>query len=127
MDAVLLDTHAFLWWCADAPELSKKARKTIGERECFLSHASVWEMAIKVSLGKLKMPGAFDRYVTEQMYANGFTEMEIGFRHISACAKLPWHHRDPFDRMLAAQAIGEGVAIVSGDPVFAEYGIRRIW
>jgi PIN domain nuclease of toxin-antitoxin system len=127
MDAVLLDTHAFLWWCADSPELSKKARKTIAERACFLSDASIWEMAIKLSLGKLKVPAAFERYITEQMYANGFSEMEIRFRHIAACAKLPWHHRDPFDRMLIAQAIGEDVAIVSRDAVFAEYGVQRIW
>jgi PIN domain nuclease of toxin-antitoxin system len=127
MDAVLLDTHAFLWWCEDSPELSKKARKTIAERACLLSDASIWEMAIKVSLGKLKMPAAFERYITEQMYANGFSEMEIRFRHIAACAKLPWHHRDPFDRMLIAQAIGEDVAIVSRDAVFAEYGVQRIW
>jgi PIN domain nuclease of toxin-antitoxin system len=127
MDAVLLDTHTFLWWCADSPELSKKARKTIAERACLLSDASIWEMAIKLSLGKLKMPAAFERYVTEQMYANGFSEMAIGFRHIASCAKLPWHHRDPFDRMLIAQAIGEEVAIVSRDAVFAEYGVQRIW
>lgn len=127
MDAVLLDTHAFLWWCADSPELSRKARKTIAERECLLSHASVWEMAIKVGLGKLKMPIGFERYITEQMLANGFSEMQIGFRHIAACAKLPWHHRDPFDRMLIAQAIGEDLAIVSHNEVFAKYGVQRIW
>ncbi len=127
MDAVLLDTHAFLWWCTDSPELSRKARKTIAEQSCFVSLASTWEIAIKLSLGKLKLPNAFDRYITEQMQMNGFSEIHIGFRHIAACAKLPWHHRDPFDRMLIAQALEEEIPVVSRDAIFAQYGVRRIW
>ena len=102
MASVLLDTHAFLWWCEDARDLSKKARKTISEEQCFLSLASLWEIAIKVSLEKLKLPNSFDRYIPEQMSINGFSQLEIGFRHIAGCAGLPWHHRDPFDRLLIA-------------------------
>jgi len=125
--AVLLDTHTFLWWCEDAGNLSKKARRIISKEDCLLSLASLWEISIKVSLGKLKLPGGFDRYVPEQMALNGFTQLAIGFRHIAGCGRLPWHHRDPFDRLLIAQAIEEEVAVVSRDAVFEQYGISRIW
>ncbi|MDQ2898738.1 MAG: type II toxin-antitoxin system VapC family toxin [Acidobacteriota bacterium] len=125
--AVLLDTHAFLWWCEDAKDLSRVARRSIGREECFLSLASIWEMAIKVSLGKLTLPGAFDRYVPEQMLVNGFSQLEIGFRHAARTAKLPWHHRDPFDRLLIAQSLENDLGIVSRDSVFEQYGVRRIW
>ncbi|MGI8991901.1 MAG: type II toxin-antitoxin system VapC family toxin [Bryobacteraceae bacterium] len=125
--AVLLDTHAFLWWCEDAKDLSRVARRSIGRGECFLSLASIWEMAIKVSLGKLKLPGAFDRYIPEQMVLNGFSQLEIGFRHAARTAHLPWHHRDPFDRVLIAQSLENDLGVVSRDPVFERYGVRRIW
>ncbi|PWU12429.1 MAG: PIN domain nuclease [Terriglobia bacterium] len=124
---VLLDTHAFLWWCEDDRQLSNKARKTIAQEECHVSLASLWEMALKVSLGKLKLPGSFDRYVPEQMSANGFSPLDIGFRHLARCAILPWVHRDPFDRLLISQAIEEGLPLVSRDQVIERYGIQRIW
>jgi PIN domain nuclease of toxin-antitoxin system len=125
--AVLLDTHAFLWWCDDARELSKKARKAIAEEECLLSLASLWEIAIKVSQRKLKLPSSFDRYIPEQLALNGFTGLAIGFRHIARCSDLPWHHRDPFDRILVAQALEEDLHMVSRDHVFEQYGVQRIW
>ena len=124
---VLLDTHAFLWWCEDARELSRKARKIISEQECLVSLASLWEIAIKLSLGKLKLPSKFNRYVPEQMTLNSFSRLEIGFRHIAGCTELPWHHRDPFDRLLIAQALEEDLGVVSRDAVFEQYGVRRIW
>jgi PIN domain nuclease of toxin-antitoxin system len=124
--AVLLDTHTFLWWCEDAPELSRAARKAISSEECLVSLATFWEIAIKVSLGKLKLPAGFDKYVPEQMLANGFTPLEIGFRHLSRCATLEWVHRDPFDRLLVSQAIEEDIAVVSRDEVFEEYGGKRV-
>jgi PIN domain nuclease of toxin-antitoxin system len=124
---VLLDTHAFLWWCEDAPELSKKARNSISDEECYVSLASLWEIAIKVSLGKLRLPSSFSRYLPEQMSANGFLSLDIRFRHIAGCAALPWRHRDPFDRLLISQAIEEGMAVVSRDEAFSAYGVRRIW
>jgi PIN domain nuclease of toxin-antitoxin system len=124
---VLLDTHVFLWWCEDSPELSKKARKIISQEDCLLSMVSLWELAIKTSLGKLKLPSVFDRYIPEQIAANGFSQLEIGFRHISRSAVLPWHHRDPFDRLLVAQAIHEDLQLVSRDKILDRYGIRRIW
>ena len=126
---VLLDTHAFLWWIEDATTLSKKARSAIGDpdNECMLSLASCWEMAIKLSLGKLRIPGAIERFIPEQLAANAFRQLAIDFRHVARVAALPFHHRDPFDRLLAAQAIEERCAIVSVDPIFRKYGVTRIW
>jgi len=126
---LLLDTHAFLWWVQDARELSRKARAAIAapDNECLLSLASCWEMAIKISLGKLKLPGSIERFIPEQLTANGFRQLEIGFRHIARVASLPFHHRDPFDRLLAAQALEGGLTVVSADAVFRKYGVRRIW
>ena len=124
---VLLDTHAFLWWCEDSSELSRKARQTISNEDCFVSYASFWEIAIKVSLDKLRLPGIIDRWLAEQMSLNGFEQLEISFRQIARCASLPWHHRDPFDRMLVAQAQEEDLPIVSRDAFFSAYGIKRIW
>jgi PIN domain nuclease of toxin-antitoxin system len=89
--------------------------------------ASFWEIAIKHSLSKLRLPVAIDRYLPEQMSLNGFETLEISFRQIMGTATLPWRHRDPFDRLLAAQALEEKVSIVSRDAVFDAYGLKRIW
>lgn len=126
---LLLDTHAFLWWIGDAAELSKRARKAIGtsENHCLLSFASCWELAIKLSLGKLTLSGSLERFIPEHMTRNGFTHMAIEFRHIARVSTLAFHHRDPFDRLLAAQAIEEDLPIISADPIFQKYGIKRIW
>ena len=126
---ILLDTHTFLWWVWDAPELPAKARKYIAnpDNECLLSLASVWEIAIKSSLGKLKIDRPLDQFIPEQLSANGFKPLEIGFRHIVQVNTMPFHHKDPFDRLLAAQAREEKLLIVSADPIFTQYGIKRIW
>lgn len=126
---LLLDTHAFLWWVQDAPELSRKARAAMADpgNECLLSLASCWEMAIKLSLGKLWLSGTIDRFIPEQLAANGFRPLDIGFRHVARVAGLPFHHRDPFDRLLAAQALEESLPVVSADVVFRRYGVKRIW
>jgi len=126
---LLLDTHTFLWWVEDAPELSKKARQALAnpDNECLLSLVSCWEMAIKLSLGKLKLAGVIKRFIPEQLAANGFRQLAIDFRHVARVATLPFHHRDPFDRLLAAQAKEEKLAIVSADAVFQKYGVKRIW
>jgi len=126
---LLLDTHAFLWWVADAPELSRKARTAIADsdNECLVSMASCWEMAIKTSLGKLTLGTSLDRFVPEQLAANGFVPLEIGFRHVARVARLAFHHRDPFDRLLAAQALEERFVVVSADATFRRYGTRTIW
>jgi PIN domain nuclease of toxin-antitoxin system len=126
---LLLDTHTFLWWIEDAPDLSKKARQTIGNvrNECLFSLASCWELAIKVSLGKLSLASPIEKLVPDQLAANQFRLLDIGFRHVSRVAQLPFHHRDPFDRLLAAQALDERLAVVTADSSFEKYGVKRIW
>ena len=127
--ALLLDTHAFLWWVDDAPRLTEGARAAIGEPDqvCFVSLASCWEIAIKVSLGKLTVQSSLERFVAEQMATNGFQPLAITLGHVARVATLPFHHRDPFDRLLVAQAIDKDLTIVSADPVFQKYGVRRVW
>jgi PIN domain nuclease of toxin-antitoxin system len=126
---LLLDTHTFLWWIEDAPDLSKKARQAIANarNECLFSIASCWELAIKVSLGKLSLASPIERLVPDQLAANQFRLLDIGFRHVSRVAQLPFHHRDPFDRLLAAQALDERLAVVTADSSFEKYGVKRIW
>lgn len=126
---LLLDTHTFLWWIDDAPALSKKARVAIGKagNECFVSLASCWEMAIKTSLGKLTLSQPLDRFIPEQLAANGFQLLDIDFRHVSRVAAMPFHHRDPFDRLLIAQASAEKLTMVSADAAFDAYDLSRLW
>ena len=125
--SVLLDTQAFLWWVTDDSRLSRRALRTIADERCLLSAASCWEMAIKASLGKLEIPRPVDRFLQEQLEVNGFGLLQISLRHAAAVADLPFHHRDPFDRLIAAQALEEEMAVVSSDPVFRKYRVKRIW
>ena len=126
---LLLDTHAFLWWLDGGRRLSRRARSAIasGRNDCFVSVASAWEIAIKVSLGALRIEGALDRFLPEQLAANSFQALPIDLRHTAAVATLPFHHRDPFDRLLVAQALEEELRIVTADPIFAKYGVTRLW
>lgn len=126
---LLLDTHAFLWWVSDSPELSRRARSAIARagNECLVSLASCWEMAIKASLGRLTLEVGLERFLPEQMAVNGFRELPIALRHVVRVSRLPVHHHDPFDRLLAAQSLEEGLAIVSRDAVFRRYGVKRVW
>ncbi|HOC58886.1 MAG TPA: type II toxin-antitoxin system VapC family toxin [Smithellaceae bacterium] len=129
MDRFLLDTHTFLWWINDAVQLSAKARSTIAEadNEIFLSIASCWEMAIKASLGKLRLTKPVEKFVTEQLTVNSFGLLNIQLHHAAKVEILPFHHRDPFDRLLIAQAITEKLTMISSDSVFADYGVPVIW
>lgn len=122
---LLLDTHALLWWLADAPALSERARASIadGRNPVFVSAVAVWEIRIKHSLGKLKLPRNFRAVLDRQP----FERLPITTEHAHAVADLPPVHRDPFDRMLAAQARTESFALVSHDPVMARYGIDVVW
>lgn len=126
---LLVDTHAFLWWIADDTSLSQKARDAIAdpENECLLSAASAWEIAIKASLGKLALDEEVGRFVPEQLALNAFGVLPIELGHAVRVASLPFHHRDPFDRLLAAQALEEKIAVVTADAVFRRYGVTRIW
>lgn len=125
----LLDTLAFLWWVADDPSLSRKARAFIADpaNDCLLSVASAWELAIKASLGRLALDEEMDRFLPEQLALNGFGVLPIALEHALRVATLPFHHRDPFDRLLAAQALAEGIPVVSSDAVFRRYGVTRLW
>ena len=126
---LLLDTHVFLWWVEGSIELSRKATRAIRDpgNECFVSVASFWEMAIKASLGKLRLDAPLEEFVPEQMAANRFRLLQIDFRHVVGVAGLPFHHRDPFDRLLVAQAVSESMAIVSADRTIKRYGVRQVW
>ena len=129
MPRLLLDTHAFLWWVDDAPQLTDAARRAIGDanNECYLSLASCWEMAIKSSLGKLRLAKPVERFISEQLAANGFSLLNIELRHTAKIEKLLFHHRDPFDRLLIAQALTEKLTIVSADSAFSDYGVKILW
>ncbi len=126
---LILDTHAFLWTLDGSDKLSAKARERIVAQpeELTLSHASIWEMAIKVQLGKLRLRKEFDPFVREHIEERAVTLLGIELSHIKTYRKLPLHHRDPFDRILAAQAIEEKAALISHDTVFDGYGVERIW
>jgi len=126
---LLLDTHSFLWFIGGGANLSPKARALIEDanNQPFLSMASLWEMAIKLSIGKLSLGQPFETLIPEQMKLNGIELLQIEMPHIVAVASLPFHHRDPFDRLLIAQATVEQMPIVSGDPAFDSYTIQRLW
>jgi len=125
---LLLDTHAFLWWVSDDPKLSASARRHIadGGNELLLSLASSWEMAVKLSIGKLHLDAPLDRFLPQHMQINAVSHLPLAFDHVCRVSTLPFHHRDPFDRMIAAQALVEGIALVSVDQVFDAYGVERI-
>ena len=116
---LLLDTHAFLWWCGDDARLGDVERQAIrdGANEVFLSAASVWEMALKQVLGRLQVPEPASAAVARL----GFEPLPIAFAHAEATISLPPLHRDPFDRLLVAQARAEGLTLVTVDPLVRAY------
>ena len=126
---LLLDTHAFLWWVEGEPALGRRATSAISDpdTEVLFSIASCWELAIKLSLGKLRLAQRLDRFLPDQLSANGFSVLPIEVKHVARVASLPFHHRDPFDRILAAQALEEELAIVSADRVFRRYDVSVVW
>jgi PIN domain nuclease of toxin-antitoxin system len=125
----LLDTHTFLWFIGDDDALSATAKALIEDPEStiYLSIASLWEIAIKVSLGKLKVPSPFTEFVTEQLQENSITLAAIKTEYLGSVAKLPFHHRDPFDRLIIAQALNENWPVIGRDEVFDAYKIERRW
>ncbi len=126
---LLLDTHSFLWFIDDNPKLSANARKLIesaGNR-IFLSTASLWEMAIKFSLGKLTLAQPFEAFIPQQLSLNRIELLHITISHTAAVSVLPFHHRDPFDRLLIAQAQIESMPVVGNDVAFDAYSITRLW
>jgi len=127
---LLLDTHAFLWWVFADPKLSRRARIAIdndGENKVFVSAASAWEIAIKHRSGKLPDASVVADDILGTVAAEGFAELGISVRHAQHAGNLGGHHRDPFDRMLIAQAMLEDLTLVSNERTFDAYGVRRLW
>ena len=126
---LLLDTHSFLWFISGSTNLSPTARTLIEDasNQPLLSAASLWEMAIKLSLGKLSLAQPFEVLIPQQMRLNGIKLLGIEIEHTAAVSKLPFHHRDPFDRLLIAQAMVEQMPIVSADTAFDTYPVKRLW
>jgi len=126
---LLLDTHVFLWWVADDPRLSDEARRLVadGSPEVFFSVASAWEIVVKASLGRLELDDHPDPFISRELQANAFEVLGIQLRHALAVHALPDLHRDPFDRMLVAQAKSEELTILTTDRLVAQYPIETIW
>jgi PIN domain nuclease of toxin-antitoxin system len=126
---LLLDTHAFLWWLAGDKRLSAGARKAVAEESdpIFVSAASVWEITTKHRLGKLPGASAIVGDLAGAIEGQGFVGLPIAIRHGQAAGTLPGPHRDPFDRMLIAQAMLDDLVLVSNEPAFDVYGVRRLW
>lgn len=126
---LLLDTHVFLWWTDNNPSLSIRAKEAISDEnnDCLLSIASCWEMAIKVSLGKLTLSQSVNKFVVEQLAANGFELLAIDFSHVAAVETLPFHHRDPFDRLLISQALTDDLVLVTADSLIPKYSVSVLW
>lgn len=124
MKRLLLDTQVLLWWLADDPALGSKARQAVadGGNEVYVSAASTWEIAIKKALGKLEAPDDMDSIVEEER----FLKLPISLYHGQMAGMLPPHHKDPFDRMLVAQAQAEGLMVVTSDRIFGKYGVRTL-
>jgi len=126
---LLLDSHALLWFYEGSASLSGPARLAIEDpgNEKLVSHATAWEVAIKVRLGKLKLAVSYDELFPGALLTNGFRILPPDFAHYRELLTLPFHHRDPFDRLLIAQARVEGLTLVSCDPLFRPYGVRLLW
>jgi len=126
---VLLDTRALLWWLSDEPALSTAAHKTIadGGNDIYVSAASAWEIATKVRLGKLPTATDLAADFGSQLDREGFRVLAISGGHAIRAGLLPGPHKDPFDRMLIAQAQAENMPIVSNEVLFDMYRVRRIW
>lgn len=126
---LLLDTQAFLWFVGGDPALSTAARTAIedGANASFLSMASAWELSIKSSLGKITFTEPFESFLPDQLSRNGFAFFNINWQHVAQVHSLPYHHKDPFDRLIIAQALVEDMPVVSSDGAFDAYGLTRIW
>lgn len=125
---VLIDTHTFLWFVNDDPRLSETAAALLeADTTVLLSVASVWEIAIKAGIGKLSLPKPFADFILEQLALNDITLLPIRVIDCERVISLPFHHRDPFDRMIIAQALVDYIPIVSVDAAFDAYDVRRLW
>jgi PIN domain nuclease of toxin-antitoxin system len=123
----LLDTHSFIWFVTGNSRITPEIRLQIENNDNLLSIASVWEIAIKSSLGKLDVGLSIEALVEQQIIGNAIDLLAITTNHLAVVATLPLHHRDPFDRLLIAQAMVENLPIIGIDKVFDEYAVQRLW
>ncbi|MEQ1525439.1 MAG: type II toxin-antitoxin system VapC family toxin [Gallionella sp.] len=125
---LLLDTQAFLWFLLDDERLSTHAKTSIEQAETlYLSPASHWEIAIKIALGKYSLPESFTQFMARELVSNNMTILPIEISHTARLTDLPFHHRDPFDRLIIAQSLAEQLPVVSIDLQFDTYGVKRVW
>lgn len=121
----LLDTHIFLWWLLEDPKLSHRVRNLVSDpdNQLYFSSASSWEMVIKSALGKLSLPASPEKFISEQLFLNDITPLAITTAHTFALAGLPMIHKDPFDRILIAQALHENLVLITDDPLIEQYDL----
>jgi PIN domain nuclease of toxin-antitoxin system len=126
---VLIDTHVFIWYVQDNERLPRLIAALINDRrnDVLFSIASVWEMAIKQSTGKLNVGVPYASFIEEQMRLNNMELLPVRLNQLEVVTTLPFHHRDPFDRLLIAQSIVEDIVLISADSVFSLYPVRRMW
>ena len=126
---LLLDSHGFVWWRDQRHKLSPKALAEISNsaNDIFLSVASVWELQIKISLGKFKLKGDLEAVLKDEKQRNGLQILPVNLAHALYLKNLPLHHKDPFDRLLIAQAFVENLTLVSADPKFSAYQVNLLW
>lgn len=126
---LLLDTHVLIWWSLDSAKLTKKIYDLLTDPDNTLvvSIASIWEMQVKVQLGKLDLDKKVSELITHQQQVNNLEVLPIDPAHVYALENLPNEHRDPFDRIIIAQSIVEAIPLLSADKVFARYPVERIW
>ncbi len=125
----LLDTHAFLWWITNDPRLTARVLQFVQDpaNSIFLSAASGWEIAIKAGMGKIHLVEDLDAFIDDQLELNRIDVLPVQMSHALFVRKLPPHHRDPFDRLLIAQSLIEGMPLVTRDPLITQYPLQTIW
>ena len=122
--SVLIDTHILLWFINDDPKLNQKAKALLqSDIDVSVSIASLWEIAIKVSIGKLTLPDSIEKLFTRQLNLNHIDLLPVKVSHLKVLSTLPFHHRDPFDRLIISQALAEGMSLLSVDKIFEEYDL----
>jgi PIN domain nuclease of toxin-antitoxin system len=126
---MLLDTHTFVWWAADDPRLSRRARRLLADpaNGLLFSAASAWELVIKNQAGKLTLPEPVASYLPSRLSWYAIESLPVELRHVLGVVELPLHHRDPFDRLLVAQSRLERLPIVTADPLITQYQVETIW
>lgn len=125
---LLIDTQVFIWFVEDDAKLPKNIKQRIEHKDStiILSIASLWEMTIKISLGKLQLSADIETMIAN-LYNNGFEVLPIAPNHLITLSTLDFHHRDPFDRLIIAQGLSEDISIVSSDAIFDKYNVKRMW